>query len=244
MSYISQISPDNGTTTYKLTDCLYGTCSTAANTVAKIAVCEDFNALVHGATIRIYMTNQNTATSPTLTIQDKASSPTVTFGPKPILRYASTAVGTNAEASWTAGTVIMLLYDSTYSSNTGAWRVVAHRNNTTYSAMSVSEGQTGTATSARSMRADYLSQIAGSWSYPVITSLTSGSTLVWNREYRLGSITSLTFTIPAIRTNDANEIRVVFTAGSAITAAITAPSGVTLYGINDVSIASGKVYEL
>ena len=49
----------------------------------------------------------------------------------------------------------VFMYKSTYQSN-GALHML---NDTTYSTMSVAEGQAGTATSARTMRADYLKQI-------------------------------------------------------------------------------------
>ena len=78
--------------------------------------------------------------------------------------------------------------------------------------------------------------------YPVVTTLPS--TVAWNTEYRLASgISTLSFTMPAI-TNMGEEVRVVFAASSDITAAISVPSGVTLYGAADLSITSGNRYEL
>ena len=54
---------------------------------------------------------------------------------------------------YSVGTPILLTYRD------NAWRRADYNSNTTYSAMSVSEGTTGTATTSRTMRADYLKQI-------------------------------------------------------------------------------------
>lgn len=79
-------------------------------------------------------------------------------------------------------------------------------------------------------------------SYPVETSLSG--TAVWNTEYRLGSVSALSFTVPAYITDAGCEIRIVFTASSNITASITLPSGVTGYGFSDISISNGNSYEM
>ena len=49
--------------------------------------------------------------------------------------------------------IIFMVYDGTY------WKTFDYNTNTTYSAMSVSEGQAGTQTTLRTMRADYLKSI-------------------------------------------------------------------------------------
>ena len=78
--------------------------------------------------------------------------------------------------------------------------------------------------------------------YPVVTTLPAN--VVWNTEYRLASATSaITFTLPAI-TSMAEEVRVLFEAGDNPSLTIIPPSGVTLYGVEDLSISSGKRYEL
>ena len=69
---------------------------------------------------------------------------------------AKTCYYTNTSALTThfsVGTPILLTYRD------NAWRRADYNSNTTYSAMSVSEGTTGTATTSRTMRADYLKQI-------------------------------------------------------------------------------------
>lgn len=79
--------------------------------------------------------------------------------------------------------------------------------------------------------------------YPVLTSLSG--TAVWNTDYKLGSISALSFTVPAYATTDgASEIRICFTASANITAAITTSNFTTKCGFADISISSGKSYEL
>ncbi|MBP5595352.1 MAG: hypothetical protein J6Y02_08215 [Pseudobutyrivibrio sp.] len=64
--------------------------------------------------------------------------------------YTNTSVLTT---HYSVGTPILLTYRD------NAWRRADYNSNTTYSAMSVSEGTTGTATTSRTVRADYLKQI-------------------------------------------------------------------------------------
>ena len=79
--------------------------------------------------------------------------------------------------------------------------------------------------------------------YPIVTTLSG--TAAWNTEYRLGSISSLSFTIPGYTITDAGcQIRITFTASSNITASITLPSGVTVQGISDLDISNGSSYEI
>lgn len=79
-------------------------------------------------------------------------------------------------------------------------------------------------------------------SYPVETTLSGTAT--WNTEYRLGSISALSFTVPSYIVDAGCEIRVVFTASSNISASISLPSGVTGYGFSDISITNGNSYEI
>ena len=111
MAYIGKVVA--GGATHLVGSTLYGTCSTAAGTVAKVVVSTDFTELVTGVTIHIKFAETNTATSPTLTIQNAASNPTYTTGAKAIMKYGTTAAGTTAATSWYAGTVVALTYDGT-----------------------------------------------------------------------------------------------------------------------------------
>ena len=72
------------------------------------------------------------------------------------MRYNNAAITTSTDSIvWNAAYPSVWVFDGTY------WYFVAHGidSNTTYSTMSVAEGTTGTATSNRVVRADYLKQI-------------------------------------------------------------------------------------
>lgn len=131
----------------------YGTCTTAAATQAKVATITDSDdnfSLRAGVNIFIKFTNTNsfsvTADTPiTLNVNNT--------GAKQI-RGAATAVltGTNTTYYGRANYINQYVYDGTY----WVWVGSSVDNNSTYSTMSTSELTTGTATTARSVRADYL----------------------------------------------------------------------------------------
>ena len=114
----------------------YGTCATAAGTAAKVATLDNSDgfSLTKGVTVAIEFTNSNTIANPTLNVDGS--------GAKSIKRYGTAAPSTSATSSWNAGSVLILVYDGRY------WQL-ANWLNTTYSAMSVSEYEAGTGTSAR-----------------------------------------------------------------------------------------------
>jgi hypothetical protein len=87
----------------------YCTCATAKGTAAKVAYLQGVESntftLMTGITVHVKFTYENTASNPTLNVNGT--------GEKPIKRYGTTAVGTNAAASWRAGAVVPLTYDGT-----------------------------------------------------------------------------------------------------------------------------------
>lgn len=117
---------------------LYGTCTTAAKTVAKTTTISGVTELTTGLTIHVRFTNANGVANPTLKVNS--------LDAKAIVRYGTTVPSTSAASSWNAGSVVSLTYDGTY------W-VMNDWNNTTYSAMTEAEMQTGTATTARNITA-------------------------------------------------------------------------------------------
>lgn len=91
----------------------YATCATAAGTVAKEVVLTDYvdaASIVAGFTVVVKFTNSNTASNPTLTL--KYGSTSVSSGKK-ICTYGTTAAGTQAITSWSAGSAAMLTFDGT-----------------------------------------------------------------------------------------------------------------------------------
>lgn len=82
----------------------YGTCSTAAGTAAKEVTISDF-VLATGATVKVKFTNSNTVSAPTLNVNNT--------GAKAIKQFGTTAVGTDVFNSWSAGGIVIFVYDGT-----------------------------------------------------------------------------------------------------------------------------------
>lgn len=111
----------------------YGTSSTGASTAQKEVTISGITELTAGLAIRVKFSNENTASNPTLKLN--------TFSAIAIYT-GSSAAGNTAATSWTAGSVVTLTYD-------GSNWVINNFNNTTYSAMTLAEMQTGTGTGGR-----------------------------------------------------------------------------------------------
>lgn len=103
MAYVSKITA--GGTTGLIGSSLYGTCTTAAATSAKVATLADFDALVTGVTVHIKFTYSNTASNATLKVGSTDA--------KDLCRYGTTRVGTTEKASWKAGSIVSFTYDGT-----------------------------------------------------------------------------------------------------------------------------------
>lgn len=124
----------------------YGGCSTAAGTAAKTVTISGIDELTVGLTIMVKFTNANSKASPTLKVNN--------LDAKPIMRYGTTAPGTNAAASWNAGSVVILVYDGTY------WQMCNFLNSTYTlpSAMTESEMKAGTGSVGRTLTAAKLKE--------------------------------------------------------------------------------------
>lgn len=109
---IGKVTAGGGT--HLIASTAYGTCTTAAATVEKIATIQDSHefTLYDGITIHIWMQYHNTSTSPTLDVNST--------GAKPIYRYGTTVPGTSASSSWNAGAVVSFTYNTNNTAN-GAW---------------------------------------------------------------------------------------------------------------------------
>lgn len=113
----------------------YGYCTTGASTKAKtVTVSPAITALETGMTIAVRFQYSNTASSPTLNVNN--------LGAKSIYRYGTTVPGTSAAASWNANAIHTLTY------NGSGW-ILDNWNNTTYSTITDAEYQAGTSTSSR-----------------------------------------------------------------------------------------------
>lgn len=126
----------------------YGTCSTAAGTVAKVVECADFTAdnLKAGAIIIVTFTATNSGAVASLTMNVNST------GAKPIKYINNGTLGNLTSAGYIkAGTEYPFYYD-------GANWVVWFNYNTTYSALSEADMHTGTSTSTRLITAQRLKQ--------------------------------------------------------------------------------------
>lgn len=127
----------------------WGTSTTAAATAAKVvtvASAQNFK-LVPGAMVTFTAPNTNTANNPTINVNST--------GAKPVFFNNAVVTTSNLNKAGQNGRPATYVYDGT----NWVWVSWSADDNTTYSTMSVAEGQAGTATSARTVRADYLKQI-------------------------------------------------------------------------------------
>ena len=116
------------------------------------------------------------------------------------MRYNNAAITTSTDSIvWNASYVSQFVFDGTY------WQFLGHGldSNTTYSAMSVAEGTTGTATSSRVIRADYLKQIIENLTgnKPELDDTTSSTTTVYSSRKTQDLIDALTARIMALEAN-------------------------------------------
>lgn len=126
----------------------YLTCTTAAGTQQKVATLVSGtlpSTLSTGLQVIVKFTNTNSASMPTLKVGD--------YSAVSIRRYGTTSPSDTAKESWQAGSCISFVYDGTN------WQMCDWTNtNTTYSALSQSEMQTGTATTSRLITAARLKE--------------------------------------------------------------------------------------
>lgn len=106
MAYLQKITVNSpqGTSVHNMTKFLYGTCSTAAATAAKVVTCADMGALEDGVTVFVKFTYGNTAAAPTLNVNST--------GAKAIYYFGSTAP-TADDNTWLAGSVVAFTYNGT-----------------------------------------------------------------------------------------------------------------------------------
>ena len=127
----------------------YGTSSTAADTAIKEVSIPAITELKTGQIICVRPSETSTVATSKIQLNNFTAYN---------MRYNGANITTSTDSVvWNSAWVSWFVFDGTY------WQFAGHgydnNTNTTYSAMSVSEGTTGTATSSRTVRADYLKQI-------------------------------------------------------------------------------------
>ena len=134
----------------------YGTCSTAAGTVAKTVDCANF-ILVIGAIVFVKFTVTNTAANPTLNVNGTGAK---------AIQYRGAAISAGYLA---ANRTYAFVYDGTNYQLIGDLDT-----NTTYSNMSQNEATTGTSTTARSISAAVLHKTAEDEAAKTVTAVATG----------------------------------------------------------------------
>ena len=127
----------------------YATSTTAADTATKVVSIPAITTLNVGQIICVKPTITSTVATSKIKLNDFTAYN---------MRYNGANITTSTDSVvWNENWVSWFVFDGTY------WQFAGHgydnNTNTTYSAMSVSEGTTGTATNSRTVRADYLKQI-------------------------------------------------------------------------------------
>ena len=100
-SYVAKIKL-NGKT-FPISPTLKGICDTDSDTATKVVTCNDFDIPVDGCDVTVKFTYSNTATDPTLKINNT--------DPYPIYTYGTTSPGDTPDTSWYAGSVITFMFD-------------------------------------------------------------------------------------------------------------------------------------
>ena len=101
MSYVGKVNYDGNS--HLVASTLYGTCTTEASTVAKVATCANFDKLITGVTIHIKFTYANTASNITLNVNST--------GAKNIF-HNGTQITTGYTKGYLSG-VVEFVYDGT-----------------------------------------------------------------------------------------------------------------------------------
>ena len=123
MSYITKITTPDGTS-LPVAPCLYGTCTTAASTAAKVVTCTDFDTAAAdipiGTTIRVKFTNTNRASNSTLNINNTGAI---------AIKKGTDAPGITPSTSWDSDFIVSFTYDGLYwqmnDHSDVSWRPVA-----------------------------------------------------------------------------------------------------------------------
>lgn len=121
----------------------YGTCSTAAATVAKVVTCSGF-VLETGATIVVKFTNYNTGASATMNVNGT--------GAKAIKMYGTTATNTYM---WRSGEAVLFVYDGTNWQMVGMGTATTTYYGLTKLSSSTSSTSTTVAATASAVKAAY-----------------------------------------------------------------------------------------
>lgn len=223
----------------------YGESTTAAATVQKEVSIPSITTLRTGQIIIVKPTITSTVANSTLKLNNFDAYP---------MRYNNAAITTSTDSIvWNANYTSQFVFDGTY------WQFAGHGldSNTTYSAMSVAEGTAGTATSSRTMRADYLKQIIealvpGAEEDPVFAAsaasgISSSDIDNWNdKTSNIGTITEITMNGTSKGTSGNVDLGTVITSETQLSKGTTTGNGnaVTDISVNNhqITLTKGKTF--
>lgn len=216
MGYIGKVTTSDGST-HLVGSTLYGTCSTAAATAAKVVTLTNFSSLETGVTIHVKFTYTNSAANPTLNVNST--------GAKTIYRYGTTAPSTSAKTSWNANAVVSFTYDGTN------WMMNDWLNDdTTYSAATTSSN--GLMSSSDKSKLDGIASGA--------TAVTTNTVSGWGYTKNAGTVTT-TGTMTSGHVVLSNGNAVIKDSGCGITEASTIDVVYSLSGtLTDSQIPTAK----
>lgn len=100
---LSSVS-DTADSAYSRASYHYGTCSTAASTVAKVVTCSGFTRYT-GAMVMVHFTYANTAASPTLNVNSTGAA---------AIRAYNSALTSSSDYNWAANSNVLFVYSGSY----------------------------------------------------------------------------------------------------------------------------------
>lgn len=222
MAFVCKMT-DTAGVTGPLASGIYGTCATAADTVAKVVTCADLDKLIIGCVIYVKFDNANSKADATLNVNS--------LGALKIVAYGTTGVTTNTTGSWRAGEVVGFMYDevTSGSTTTGYWRIVA-QTHAAFTTLSIGSASAGTAIPADDITA---------WTTNTPTSVTyEAATATYISAWSAGSAPSLKWvarsipnvtgvgSLPSLKWTSATASKV--TLGTALTASKVTKASVTI----------------
>lgn len=178
----------------------YGTCDTAAATTVKVVTLSNAHSqntftLREGVTIHVRFKYSNTAQNPKLNVADTGAK-SIYFNTG-VLTISNVNKGGYTSSDGTYTRITTYIYDGT----NWVWQSWGTDNDTTYSTMSTAELLTGTATSSRTMRADYLNPAIQAYATHYGTCTTAADTAIkevtisdTNWKLRVGVLITVKFT--------------------------------------------------
>ena len=157
MSYVGKVTA--GGSTHLVGSTLYGTCSTAASTAAKVVTCANFDKLETGVTVHVKFDNGNTTAAPTLKVGSTTAKSIASTKHTYEVQGGSTSTVTDTP-TWEAGSIVSFTYDGTNWVINDRYYVIHD-----YGSLTSSELNTGTSTTSRVVSAkviaDYVTSQMG-----------------------------------------------------------------------------------